>query len=306
VEEARERALDFESPVYLPGEWEATEKQYADAGKAPFSTPGEIQQAAALYEAAAAAYDELYRKAVPLYAQGKKDEILSVREELIKAGVTDLFSQYLQDTDEIALAAWDQYNDGDYYKAKDSAVAALNEYEDLYAGAALLLARQEIIDNDFVMYSPEDFEMAEEAALAAKAEYNAGNKEKALAAAEEALLHYNTVLENGWTHVALNQRIYAESERELAIAERANIATRDIFNEADSLYDRGGWFFVRENFKSAASFYVESKELFTVARLETEEKRLKALEGMRLADEKIGESGETALEAERIIEGGSR
>jgi len=306
ADDARKRAVDFESPAYFPSDWEAAEARYIAAGNMPKSTAGEIQQAAASYNAAADAYDALFRKTIPLYAQAKEDEIMAARNELIATGFTNSFPDYLQNADKIALEANAQYGDGKYYEAKDTAAKALNEYETLMIGARVFLARQEIVDRGFWKYDSDNFDRADEITIAAMNEYEAGNREAAVTKAEEALLRYNLVLSNGWTAYSADRRNSAVSERELALSERANIAARDSFRDADAIFNQAETAFSSKDFQNAAILYTDAEALFVISRQETEEKRLRAIESIRLAEEKIEESDETAIEAERIIEGGSR
>jgi hypothetical protein len=306
AEDARKRAMDFESPDYFPSDWEAAETLYAAAGNMPKSTASEIQQATASYNAGADAYDELFRKTVPLYAQSREDEIMAARDELIATGFTYSFPDYLQNADKIALEALEQYEAGNYYEAKDTAAKALNEYETLMVGAKVFLARQEIVDRGFWKYDSDNFENADEVTIAAIDEYEAGNKDTAVTKAEEALLRYNLVLSNGWTAYSADRRNSAASERELALSERANIAARDSFREAETIYNQAEAAFSSRDFQNAAIFYTDAEALFAISRQETEEKRLRASESIKLAEEKIEESNEAAIDAERIIEGGSR
>jgi len=306
AEEARKRAMDFESPAYFPSDWESAEALYTTAGNMPKSSANEIQQATASYNTAADAYDELFRKTVPLYAQAREDEIMAAREELIATGFTNSFPDYLQNADKIALEANEQYKDGKYYEAKDTAAKALYEYKILMIGAKIFLARQEVVDRGFWKYDSNNFDKADEVTITAMNEYEAGNKETAVTNAEEALFRYNLVLSNGWTAYSADRRNSAVSERELALSERANIAARDSFREADVIYNQAEGALSSGNFQNAAILYTDAEALFVIARQETEEKRLRAIETIRLAEEKIDESNETAIEAERIIEGGSR
>ena len=306
VEEARKRAIDFECPAYFPSEWEAVEAQYEAARAAPQSSLDEVQKATALFDDVANAYDELFNKTIPLYAQAREDEILAVRSELISSGFTKSIPEHLQNADEKALAAKDQYNAGDYYEAKNTAAEALADYETLLMGAKAFLARQEIVDNGFQTNDSDNFNKADELAQAAMKEYEAGNKEAAMASAQEALNIFNTILENAWTTSATEWRDLAIKERELAMAEKANIASRDLFNNAESPFNQANADFASKKFQSASVLYKNAKELYTVARQDTEEKRLKAVETIKMAEEKIGESSETAIEAERVLEGGSK
>jgi len=306
AEAARKRAIDFDSPAYFPSDWEAVEARYIAAGSMPKSTAGEMQQAADAYKALSDAYDELFRKAVPLYAQAREDEIMAARNELIATGFTNVFPEYLQNADDLALEALSQYEAGKYYEAKDTAAKALNEYKTLMIGAKIFLARQEIVDRGFEKYDSENFNKADEITVIAMDQYEAGNKETAVTNAEEALLRYNLVLSNGWIAYASERRNLAILERERALSERANIAARDSFREAESVFNQAEGTYSSKNYQNAAILYTDSEALFTIARRETEEKRLRAVESIRQAEEKVEESNASAIEAERVIEGGSR
>jgi hypothetical protein len=300
---ARKRAVDFECPAYFPSEWEAADSQYAVAANMPKTTQSDVQQAAVMYDNSAAAYAEIFRKTIPLYAQAREDEIMDARERLINAGFRNYFPEYLQDADDKALSALSQYEAGDYYTARDTAADALNEYENLYTGADILLVRREIIERDFVKYDADNFEKADEVALTVNDEYKSGNRETAIANAEDVLRRYNNVLANGWEAYAGEKRAAASLEREQALNEKANIASSDIFSEADRILNQAEQSFTAQNYKNAAISYTDSEERFLLSRLDTEGKRRRALEIIRIAEEKIEESSETAIDAGRIIEG---
>jgi len=294
ADEARKRAMDFEAPIYFPSDWESAEAQYAAA------------EDANAYNAVAVVYDDLFKKTIPLYAQAREDELMAVRDQIINSGFAGHFPQYLKAADDLALAAMEQYEAEDYYKAQDTFNTAMSEYETLLIGAKIFVTRQEIIDRGFTQYDADNFLKADEVAQSALEAYDAGNKDTAITSAEEALLRYNIVLSNGWTAYAADRRATAASERQLALAERANIASRETFREGDSHFNQAEALFAEEKFSDAALLFVESEAIFAVSRKETEEKRIRAEETIRIAEEKIEESSGAANEAERIIEGGSR
>jgi hypothetical protein len=303
---ARKRAVDFECPAYFPSEWEDADSQYVVAANMPKTTQNNVQQAAVMYDNSADAYDEIFRKTIPLYAQAKEDEIMAARERLINTGFRNYFHEYLQEADDKALSALSQYEAGDYYTARDTADDALKEYEKLYTGAEILLVRREIIERDFVKYDADSFEKADEAASAVDDEYKSGNRETAIASAEDVLRRYNNVLANGWKAYAGEKRTAASLEREQALNEKANIASRDIFNEADRILNQAGQSFASQNYRNAGISFSDSEARFSLSRLDTEEKRQRALEIIKIAEEKIEESNETAIDAERVIEGAVR
>jgi len=265
-----------------------------------------VQQAAVMYDNSADAYDEIFRKTIPLYAQAREDEIMAARERLINAGFRNYFPDYLKEADDKALLALSLFEAGDYYTARDTAAAALNEYENLYTGASILLVRREIIERDFVKYDADNFEKTDEAALAVNDEYKAGNKETAAANAEDVLRRYNNILANGWKAYAGEKRATASLERERALNEKANIASRDSFREADGIFNQAEQSYTSQNYQDAAVSYTDSETQFLLSRLDTEEKRQRALDIIRLAEEKIEESSEAAIDAGRVIEGGAR
>ncbi|MCL2804681.1 MAG: hypothetical protein FWD26_01925 [Treponema sp.] len=320
---ARQRAIDFESPAYFPSDWEEIEAKYEAAGTLSVTdeehrkncvsfcsicrkNEGETKQAIEEYNALTEAYDEIFKKAVPLYAQAREDEILSSREAVVNSGFADYFPDYLKNADDLALAAKAQYEAEEYYEARDSAAKALDEFETLIIGSKVHIARQEIMDRGFTDYDAENFQRADDVTKAAINDYEAGNRDAAVAKAEEALLRYNLVLATGWTSYSADRQVSAGSERELAIADRANIASREIFREAEALYQQAQENMEAENFHDAAAHFTDSEAMFAIARQDTKERRQRAEAAIRHAEEKIEESSEAALEAERIIEGGTR
>jgi len=306
AETARQRAIDFESPAYFPSEWEAAEAQYKAAKEMPRANNEEIQLAETAYKSAAESYNELFKKTVPLYAQAREDEILATREKLINTGFTEYFPEYLENADNITLTALEQYEAEEYYTARETAVKALKEYETLLLGADVYLARQEIIDRGFLKYDEENFKKADAVAETAIVEYEAGIKEKATEHAQEALLRYNLVLSNAWTAYSAELKVSAGKERELALEERANIASRDLFRDAESVFNEAGEKIAKESYHQAAIQYIEAEAMFALARKDTAERRQRAEAAIRMAEEKIEESSESGIEAERIIEGGSK
>ena len=353
---ARQTAVDFDSPLYFPSDWERIEAQFNSAGSAE------------AYDAAADAYSAILGRTVPLYAQAREDEIIAERNILISTGLTPYAPEYLRRADDIALTALDQYEAGDYYSAKDTAAEALreyealnlaakvffaredllntgvthyaqeyldsaddialaaiyeydadnkeiaiayaeealDEYEALYLAARVFLAREEVINRGFIEYDADNFYRADDVALSAIDEYDAGNIEAAVEHAEEALLRYNIVLSNGWVAFASVRRESAIMERDNALAQRANIASRELFREGEASYSIAQENLAAGNYHDAALHYMDAEAIFIIARLDTEERRERALQTIRLAEERIEESNETAIEAERIIEGGIR
>ena len=181
AEEARTMARDFEIPTWFPNEWEAAEALYANAE----------------YDSAADAYKTLIEQAIPLYAQAREDEIMLLRNDLIGLGARNAFPQYVLSADRAAILALDQYEEQDYYAARDSAAEALHMYQVLTSAYSAWQVRQEIRENALEVYDPDNFNLAGDTIRDAMDAYEAGDHLLAQAKAEEALAKYQTVLSAG-------------------------------------------------------------------------------------------------------------
>jgi len=296
AEEARKRAVDFECASYFPSDWDAAEAQYAKA---------QSQRTPDAYNAAADAYDSLFKLTIPLYAQAKEDEIMALRNDLITAGARDYFPDPFSTADKTALTALDQYEAEDYYAAKDTAAQALSMYQILTSAYNAWLVRREIEDREFEAYDPDNFDRAREILSDAIDAYGAGNYAQAQENADEALLRYNLVLSTGWAAYAELCASQAEAERQAALDVKANIAVKDLFAEADTTYKTGIDSFDSKKYEDAAKQFIDSETLFIVASTSASEKRQIAVETLREANRRIDESDETARQAELILEGGA-
>jgi hypothetical protein len=304
VEEVRQRAIELDCPAYFPNEWEAIEARYS-AGMLLKVTGSDTQKAEETLNSVINEYNELIRRVVPLLAQAKEDEIMAIREELIRSGFAECFPEFFKSVDEIALKALELYEAEDYFAARDTADQALFEYGILLIGSNAFLARLEIINRGFEDFDPENLEKADEIAELAVSRFEE-NKEEAKGHAEEARLRYSLYLQNSWTTFAAEHRSTSTAERENALSLRANIAVREMFREAEEIFEQAEKDFQANDFHSAGIGFIEAEVLFAIAAHEAEEKREHALRAIREAEETLERSEEKAIRAEQILEGGTR
>ena len=300
---ARKLAVDFEAPAYFPSDWEEAESQYGQAGSKPKSTEAEVQAAIAAYKDVTGVYTALFDKTIPLYAQAREDEIVAARDALIATGIAPTWPDYLSGADKTALGALAQYEAKDYYGAKDQAATALAMYQILTTGANAYLVREEILSRDFASIGQEDFDRAEEVGQAAIDAYEAGDLAAAADNADEALLRYNLVLNAGWAACIADLEAAAIAERQNAIAYKANVAARNVFNAANTLFDQAAALRKEEKYADSAALYAQAGTQFADSARIAEEKRALAEEAIREAEEKIEASDEAARQAEIIIGG---
>jgi hypothetical protein len=305
AEEARQKVIDFEGHTYFPSEWEAAEAKYTQAKLTDQKGTEAVRMVVAAYDAATEAYEPIFEMAVPLYAQAREDEIMALRDGLIAAGARDYFPDLFLLADKNSLSALEQYEAKEYYPARDSALQSIKMYNTLTNAYTAWLTRREIEERGFADYDPDNFGRAGEILSDSMDAYKAGDYTAAQEKADEALNRYNLVLSTGWAAFAELRSSFAGAERQAALDIKANIATRDIFGEADSNYKSAIDSYGSKNYEDAAKLFNDSEALFIAASMSTSEKRHNAAEAIREANEKIEESGETARQAEIVLEGGS-
>jgi len=297
AEEARKKAGDFQSPAYFPGEWEAAEANYTDAGNV--KTPD-------AYNAAADAFNAVFKLTIPLYAQAREDEIMVLRDSLVAAGVRVSFPEIFTLADKTALSALSQYEAQDYYTARDTAAQALLMYQTMISAHTAWLGHREIIQLGFESYDPDNFDHAGEILSDAINAYMTGDFSLAQKNADEARLRYNLVLSAGWAAYAEMRFSLAGAERQAALDVKADIAAKELFTEADLNYNLAEISYDSKKYEDAAKQFINSEALFIAASTSASEKRHNAADIIREAYEKIEQSSEIARQAEITIKGRSK
>lgn len=305
AEESRKKAGDFDGNLYFPGEWETAEAQFTNAKSISTETDADVKKAIDTMNQAAASYDSIFELSVPLYAQAREDEIMTLRDGLIDSGARNTFPEYFPSADEIALQALDQYEQGDYYAAKNTAADALLRYETLDTAWDGWLSRWEINEREFILYDPDNYERGGEIISDAMDAYKADNIPLAKETAQDALVRYNLVLSAGWTEYSQQRAELAGNEKQAALETKTNIAARDIFTEADEVYNEALELQKAEKYEACSKQFVNAEALFVIASLSASEKRKLAADRIREANTKIEEADEAAKEAETIIYGGA-
>ena len=298
--EFRGKAGDFGAEAYFPSEWEAAKALYERAA-AMFTATDDVGGAIAGYNAAADSFASLFRLSVPLYAQAREDEIMMIRDGLVAAGARAFFPELFGPADRAAVVALEQYEAGEYHAARDSAATAYAMFRVLETAFGAWQTRREIIRRWFTDYARDNFDRAEEIIGEAIYAYLAGDFPLALENAIEAQARYSLVLSAGWAALAENRSSLARTERIAAVEARANVAAKDVFEKADSLYDAAVDSMQGEYFREAAEQFADAVALYTHARKSTLERRRIAAEAIREANRLIEEQIRAAQEAELNI-----
>jgi hypothetical protein len=304
AERARKQALAVGGDASYPGEWSTAEAAYGEAEAKPRETRRDTQDAAALYKSATDQYNEIFQKSLPGYAAKRANELAEARQAALDAGIEDIAPDYLADADKVAEDAKTQYENGEFYPAEDNTQNALYLYGALKLRADAYNKRQQIVDNDLARYDQNNFDAAEDLFQEGAAVYESGNGKAALDKAEDALEKYTSSLTTAWKNYAGERAAAANTERQNALAVKANVAVRDGYNQAESVYKNAVGTYNAGKFDEAADAYTRAGELFAQVRETATEKREAADAAIKAAAQKAAESNAIAQNAAQILEGG--
>ena len=302
---ARKLVMDFNGPDYFPSDWQSAEALYKQAEQQKNTqTVLTTRESIALYNKAAEAFDPLAVKTVAKYREDKERELLNARYAVTR--VEELVPEYLEDADKTALAAEAKYQAKDYYGARDEAGNALTMYGLLKAALDAYEVRDEIAYNDFEVYDPVNIELADNLGISVADDYTNRNFSVAADKIDEVTLRYNLALKTAWESFAADKGADAFNARQEALDLKANVAVRQEFNSAQTVFTNANAAFSAQKHSESAKLFTESTAMFDAVIRVARQKRIAAEEALARANQRMTESDETAREAERILEGGTQ
>ena len=307
AEKSRKQAFDLEVPATFAYEWQNAESYFISGReKAQVKTQLSYSEAVKAYNASADAYDELALKALPLYAEARRQEILKAREAAVKAGADQVLPTQLAAADNVADRAQAQFDRGEYYSAADTAKEARTRYLVLKTGLEAYAVQQEIDRRDFAKYDAGNYALAQQKLQSSLETYDAGDIIAAQNDSEEALLRFRLALNKGREMNASGKGQAASAERQAAQDLKANVAVKNEFEQAQALYADAERAFKAEEYDQAAELFIQAEGQFAEVKNKAAEKRANALESMQAAQKKISANEESAKKVDAVLEGGSR
>ena len=303
--DARRKAGDFDGDYHFPSEWDSAQLLYDQAGRLrDVSSSQAVRESAARYTRAAEAFEALAGRAVIAAYEFAERELNAAREAAIEAGAERLAPDFLLAADNKVDRALAEFEAGDHHAAKATATTAYQMYNILVAGLNAYRMREEILSKGFEAHDPRNFEEAEDSLFDAIDYFAAGNFIAAFDNAENALYRFTQTLNLAWEAYASEQGAFAAAWRQIALNFRADVAVRQEFGSADSIFGRANTAFRGGNFETAARLFVQCGNMFMAVAETAREMRYAAEEALIRADLKVAESDELARTVEIIVEGG--
>jgi len=307
TEKARKFAFDVGSPEFFADEWKAVEAQFIQAKElSQQKTMGTYKKATELYRQAADTYEALAQKALPLYAQKRKEDLQRLRSQAVTAGAQERVPELLVTADESADKAQALFDAKEYYGAIDAAIVAENRYVILAMGMKAYTVQQEIDRRNFRVYDESNYTLAESKLQESILSYKEGDLDKSRNAAEESLLRFNLALNKGKEMNARTLSDGANKERQAALDLKAHVAVKQDYDAANAVLAKAEAAFKAEKYDEAAELYQEAAVQFGKVRQVAAQKRQQAEEALQKAQAGITATEESARRANEILQGGAQ
>jgi len=304
---ARTLVSDFNGSTLFPQDWQSADSLYSQADQQKDnSTQSATQDSTARYNKAADALEALASKTLAQSYDTMEKQITDARDAAVNAGAGDLVPDMLLQADNTTADALAKYQAKDYYGARDAANSALSMYGILTDGIAAYNVRMEIANRGFETYDSDNIAAADDTLRSAADDYSAKNLPSAKAKVDKAAQSYKQSLQTCWHSFATEKGANAGAERQNALNLKANVAVKDDFNSAQTVYTNADTAFQANKFEDAANLYQQSQSMFAAVSQAASAKQQAAQDALQRANQKMTESDETARKAELILQGGAQ
>ncbi|MDR0378268.1 MAG: hypothetical protein LBH70_10805 [Spirochaetaceae bacterium] len=304
---------DYEFGEYDPGAYDSAQAAAAAAfdgyDALPHDDEADINEVFLQAETAQAEYNGLLKTGWRNYSAESQEAASAARQAALEAGAQDSLPDRFQTADDMIDTALELYAAEDYSAAVRAGYLALNMFQLLKTGAETYVVWREIEDYGFGEYDPDTYDAAQAAAAAAFDGYDAlpyddeADINEIFLQAETAQTEYNGVLQTGWKSCSAESQAAASAARQAALDIKADVAVRNEYETAQTLYDQAETSLQEERYPEAVDEYVQSATLFSAAATSAAEKRQAAEQMIQEAQAKTAASDEILRQAEAMLGG---
>ncbi|MDR2767173.1 MAG: hypothetical protein LBB82_02475 [Treponema sp.] len=306
AEESRDKAEYVKGEEYFPAEWTAAGELYSQAaGREEPETGAETVARIGEWNGINTAYDKIYKDSLERFCGEQAQVLVRARDEAVEAGAQELVPDRFKLADDLAASAQEKADKKDYAGSASDGKAARDRYSVLKTLAEASAKQDEADALNLYAYDPENYDLAAAAGNDAVEFYDAGDLAAAQDSANESLLRFNLVIQNGHLALAESASASARESREAAQEVKADVASRADFDAADEVYNEAHAALRENNYVEAERLFDESAGLFETARDNAAAKRRQAEEALRQAEERLLESDQKAKAADEVIGGGN-
>jgi hypothetical protein len=254
-------------------------------------------------EEALALFTNLVLREAPLFT--------AERARVAEAARNRAYSSGAQTASPVALAASEafmadarQYTEaGDYRAAIMDYLKATTAFDAAEKGSRAAAIKARIDSLGFAALDPGNYQIASTKLATINREV-VGNPTVAQDAAEEALLRFNLALAKGWEMSAGTRRAKAEAYKNQSEAIKAQVAVRDLYTEAKSVWDAAAAAQATGRHEDSIPLFEEAEGRFMVVYELAAAKKAEAEAAMRAAAEKAAASSDILEKGEATLAGG--
>jgi hypothetical protein len=302
AKELKKRAFDLKLYEVLPDDYKAADALLASGQKAYDDKAAEDAKKG--LDSAISAYKDLIAKGVVEIAQAKRKEAEDVKAAASKTGADASQSERFGAGDEAFKAAAALFDDS---KAEDSIPGfekARLYYELAWKRSVASDLKTTIADKDFAKWDSGNFQLADNKYEAEDGFWSSGNEADRVSgidALDEAILRYNLVIQKGREMAVSAVKDKTDEAKQRSDEIKANVAVKDQYDAAMDLYKQGDSDLAAKDYDAAADAYDRSGAAFGDVYQAAAEKRTKAQDAMKTADEATSESQRKAEEADPLL-----
>jgi hypothetical protein len=257
----RKRAFDLGIKDVLPAEYAAAEEAY-NLGNAKYGADNAASEAA--YRDAIALYSGAIERGLPFLASAEGDKARAAQGAAYRKGAAQYFGGEGDSASAALAQAEASEKAGEYEKAIASYKSAASSFAALSSMCDAAASRDAIAARDFAKWDPSNWTLAE-GKLSQARELLASDSKASLTAADEAGLRYKLVMQNALGYYMADRKTFSEAERDRASSIKAEVAVKDDFAAAASLYEEAEAKRAADDAEAAADLYGRSAAAYAAA-----------------------------------------
>jgi len=306
VQELKKKAFDLKLFEVLSDDYKAANALYSK-GFAAYNDQDAIAAKEGL-GVAISAYGDLIARGVVLVAADRRKDAEDMKSTATKAGADSTQVERFGAGDECFKGAAALVDDSKSEEAIPVFITARLYYELAWKRAIASEVLANIEDRDFAKWDSGNFQLADNKYQAEDgfwASENETTRAGGVDALDEAILRFNLVVQKGREMTASTVKSAADEARQRSQDIRANVAVKDMFDAAQELYAEGSSELAAKNYEAAAYSFDRAGTGFNEAYEVAADKRAKAQEAMKAADEATSESQRKAEDADPLLQSDS-
>jgi hypothetical protein len=257
----RKKAFDLALKDFAPEEYAAADKAFA-TGNAEYGKDNAAS--AASYSEAAAGFQAVLDRGLPLLAASERQRAEARRDEAMAAHAEELFSETFAYAGDGLAKSREAEAGADFEIAVAAYRSSAGDFYTLRKLCDARSAREYLESHDLAKWDPSDWNLAENKYKAAQELFKSDAK-ASRDSADEAVLRYGIARSAAMEYYAGDRKKASEAERERASLIKSEVAAKDEYLAAQVLFADAEAEQADKDYESSSSLYDRAASAFTAA-----------------------------------------